>query len=475
MDVKSLLATGLVLVALSPSVFAAGPRQRESYSLPTTKLAPKLDGDLTDPCWKQAFKAGEFVRFTGSAPIVEQTEAWAITDGSTLYIAFACHDSHPELMRASETQRGSQSVEGDDHVTVVIDSQNQRRGTSSFSVNALGTQVDHLEGGTADNITWAGDWRAASKKTDTGWTCELAIPFALMRHPARARAFGLQLARSLTREGNQMIWPALPPEGQSFSGRAQFLPELRLAQPMPDQTPRPVFLPYTLSTMGTDGTRARQGMDIKYPFTTTLTGLVAIRPDFQTIEQDVASVNFSYNEQFVADRRAFFAEGSEFLPFSDLFYSRRLGAFDEGVKIVGRNGPTSLGFVATEGRSGNDRQSMALALRQAVGLFSEYGVYATSDNREGKLSNRVMRASGSYAGWMEIVATPSQPTAHSRGKEASLRVDPAILVSRAAPRRESSATASRGPFSRRTLSATWAYCAIRIDRAGLPVSGYATS
>lgn len=403
MDIKRLLAVGYLLIAISTLLLSpAGARtgQRETYAVPTTRTAPQIDGNLSDPCWTTAFKAGEFVRFTGGAPVVERTEAWVTTDGKTLFVAFRCHDSHPELIRASETQRGSGAVEGDDHVTVVIDSQNLRRGASSFSVNPLGTQVEHLEGGTADNITWSGDWRAASQRTEQGWTCELAIPFALLRHPARAKAFGLQLARSLTREGNQLVWPAIPPEGQSFSGRVQFLPEMRMGQAMPDTTPKPIFLPYALATASEKGSRARQGMDIKYPLSTTLTGLVALRPDFQTIEQDVASVNFSYNEQFVPDRRAFFAEGNEFLPIPDLFYSRRIGVFDEGVKVVGREGATSVGFVATERRTEEDRQSMALAVRRADGLFNEYGVYATSDNRQGQLSNRVMRASGTY-GWVD--------------------------------------------------------------------------
>lgn len=405
MDSKSLQAASCALAAflmIGPA-WAHSPAQRESFSLPTTKSAPKIDGDLSDACWKTAFKAGEFVRFTGGAPIVEQTEAWVTTDGTTLYIAFECRDEHPELMRASETQRGSSAVEGDDHVSVVIDSQNLRRGASSFSVNALGTQVEHLEGGTAGNITWAGDWKAASKPLPEGkgWSCEIAIPFQLLRHPARARAFGLQVGRSLNREGNQMIWPALPPEGQSFFSRASFLPELRLAQPMPDQRPPVVVLPYSLTTARTEGASARQGMDIKYPFSTTLTGLLAVNPDFQTIEQDVASVNFSYNEQQVPDRRPFFAEGNEFLPSSEVFYSRRVGQFDDGLKVVGREGATSVGLVTSQSRTGEpDRTSAALALRQAVGLFSEYSVYAASDNRADKLSNRVVRAAGNY-GWVD--------------------------------------------------------------------------
>ena len=39
---------------------------------------------------------------------------------------------------------------------VLIDSQHLHRGLSVFSANSLGTQYSILEGGSAENITWAG-------------------------------------------------------------------------------------------------------------------------------------------------------------------------------------------------------------------------------------------------------------------------------------------------------------------------------
>ena len=397
MNLKLSFLLGILLL---PTLAMARPEDRQRHALPTTKTPPKIDGDLSDTCWKDALKAGEFARFGGSTPVGERTEAWATTDGKTLYVAFYCHDTHPERIRASETQRGSGAVYGDDHITVLIDSQHQHRGLSAFSINPIGTLYHTLEGGTADNITWAGDWRGASKRVADGWTCELAIPFGLMRHPTKSKVFGLQLIRQLARESNFVIWPAVPPEGQALSLLAQNAPDITLAQPMPDQTPKPVFLPYAFATAKPSGESGRVGMDIKYPFSTTLTGLVAINPDFQNIEQNVASVNFSYNEQFVADRRPFFAEGSEFLPDPELFYSQRVQRFDSGLKVVGRQGATSVGLVSSTARSTKfDRDNMAFSVKQAVGLYSEFGASATADNIYGIVANRVARAHGTY-GWL---------------------------------------------------------------------------
>ncbi|MFM2223590.1 MAG: hypothetical protein RLZZ78_1847, partial [Armatimonadota bacterium] len=108
----------------------------------------------------------------------------------------------------------------------------------------------------------------------------------------------------------------------------------------------------------------------------------------------------SYNEQFVEDRRPFFAEGAQFLPDVELLYTRRIGQFDSGMKVVGRQGPTSIGFLSTTARStAHDRDTMAMSINQASGLFSGYGVSATMDNQYGISQNRTMRTFASH-GWI---------------------------------------------------------------------------
>ena len=390
------MASGVLASPVAPDAWS-----RPNIKLPKAEASPVIDGRLDDPAWRNALRIKSFDRFTGDAPVVEQTDAWVTTDGKTLFVGFHCHDKEPEKQRKSETQRGSQAVWGDDHVTVLVDSQHLHRGMSTFSVNANGTQVDALEGGTAGNITWAGDWKASVRNTDDGWIAELAIPFSMMRHPKGADSIGLVLMRSMNRESNPMVWPQIPVEGQSMGAVPQFMPDIQLPSQMPDIRPKSVILPFMLGTVKPDGQRARFGVDIKQPISTTLTGLVAINPDFQTIEQQVASVNLSYNEQFVEDRRPFFAEGAQFLPDVELLYTRRIGQFDSGMKVVGRQGPTSIGFLSTTARSTpNDRDTMAMSVNQASGLFSGYGVSATLDNQYGVSANRTARAYANH-GWVK--------------------------------------------------------------------------
>jgi hypothetical protein len=392
---RPLALVSLSFVLATPfCALASDLPERPSLPLPQAETAPVIDGDLSDSAWKAAFPITEFFRFGSDAPLVEKTEAWLCADKNFLYAAFKCYDSHPELMRASETQRGSRAVWDDDHVTLIVDSQNTRRGSSSFGVNPLGTQVEFLEGGTADNIKWAGDWKAAVKPFEGGYTIEMAVPFALLRYPKGASAMGIMVNRQLNRERNPVVWPSIPPAGQTFQTRVQFIPEFTGLK-TPKLAARPTILPFTLASGG-DGAKARTGLDVKYPVSTTLTGVLAVKPDFQTIENDVAGINFSYNEQFVPDRRPFFAEGSEFFPAPDLFYSRRLGQIDDGMKLVGKDGNRTVGVLRAHTSGPNGRESNIVNLRQGIGALSGYGFSAIDDRRAGQVGTRAARL---FADW----------------------------------------------------------------------------
>ncbi len=368
---------------------------RQTFTVAPCIQPPVIDGKLSDACWKTATKASGFFRYGGghAAPAAEQTQAWICADKTHLYFAFRCLDDHPELIKAGETVRNG-NVYRDDFIGIDIDSQNSRRGFSTFIVTPRGTQAQVLEGGTADNITWAGDWKTATQRTKHGWTCEMAIPFALLRYPRGAQAFGMVLYRQIARQTGLEGWPYVPPSGIDNSTEPQYLDEFTGFAP-PFYTPRPTFLPYTLFTGGT-GNSARAGVDIKYPVSTTLTGVGTVFPDFQTIEQDVTNINFSYTEKLLTDRRPFFAEGAGFLPPTDLFYSRRIGAVDEGLKIAGKQGDTTVGLLGSNTSGTIAQDSLALNVAKDIGLYSQAGVALTDDHVPGQPGSNDERVYGSY-------------------------------------------------------------------------------
>jgi len=386
---------GEVMSSSVPSPATPAAWTRLTVPVPACLVPPKIDGRLDDICWRTAKRASGFYRLAGSSAVspADQTEVWLCADATHLYVAFHCLDSQPQHIQASATQRDG-NVYRDDYVGIDLDSQNSRHNYSSFFANARGTQAEQIEGGTADNISWAGDWKAATRRTSDGWTCEMSIPFALLRYSRGATAFGMDFYRYLAREGTYQNWPYLPPAGAG-PGEGPYIHEFTNIHP-PFFAPRPIFLPYTLFTGGA-GSAGKVGVDIKYPLSTTLTGVATIKPDFQTIEQDVTGINFSYTEKLLTDRRPFFAEGNGFLPYQDLFYSRRIGQLDGGLKVAGKQGDTSVGLLATDTRGTGQAQNAAvLALSRDFGLYSRATLNYVNDIQPGQPSNQVAKLEGAY-------------------------------------------------------------------------------
>ena len=366
--------------------------ERTTRHVAKTTTPPKIDGKLDDECWKTAVHADGFHRFQSSEPVHERTEGWITSDKTHLYIAFYCHDTQPNLIRAHETQREG-DLGHDDVVGLVVDSQLSRRNCSQFTVSARGTQQTQLEGGTAGNLTWAGDWTAATQRTADGWTAEISIPFAMLRYPRGTKAFGLAIFRQIARETNIMIWPRVPEVG--FSDPIRYLDEFDGIEP-PYIAPRLVALPYTLGSVG-NRTTGRGGIDLKYPVSTTLTGVATLFPDFATVEQVVQDLSFSYTEKFLPDQRPFFAEGSNFLNDSSLFYSQRIQGVDAGAKLIGKQGNTTISTLATTANQTGQTAFMA-DVNQDIGAYGKVGAAVLGNNTDGQAANRVFQINGGY-GW----------------------------------------------------------------------------
>jgi len=382
--------------SISSPVRPQGEWRRSQISMAHCSEPPKIDGKLDDACWLNATHMAGFYRLVTADPITEQTEVWICADDKRLYIAFHCLDSHPEQIRAQETQRDG-NVDQDDYVLVLIDSQNSRRNGSQFIVNARGTQVTQVEGGTADNITWAGDWKGAAVRTADGWSAEMSIPFALMRYPRGTKSFPILFARKMARESYHQVWPFIP-KGDDVT---TYLHDFTGINP-PFIAPRPIFLPYLLGSAG-DQIYGRAGLDVKYPISTTLTGVATLFPDFATVEQAVQDISFSYTEKYVPDRRPFFAEGSDFLSDSYMFYSQRIPKVDQGFKVVGKQGPTTIGLIGTTAQGADDGQTALVAnVQNDLGPYSSVGMMAVGNNQMGLPANRVGRIYGQL-GWKEGV------------------------------------------------------------------------
>jgi hypothetical protein len=361
---------------------------------------PVIDGALDDECWKDAPLVSGFTHDTKAASV--DTEVRMVYDAKAMYFAFVCHDPQPATIRAGQRKRNG-NMSTDDTISVGIDPKFDKTNAYWFTTNPAGTQAEDIPGGSASKVEWRGDWHAASKITPGGWTAELAVPFDILRYPRGQKVFGLMFARNLPRLLEGSNWP-VKTAYYVHDNEAKWN-----GIDAPRNQRKPLYMPYVLGATGT--IKSNAGMDLKYTAENNTTSLITVRPDFATIEDVVKTVDFSYNPQYLDDRRPFFTEGGDFFGSHFGFYSRSIGQVDVGAKSFGKVGNTTYALLGTE-RQNDERDGMASAEYsfnqfsslwfQSVGFHKD--AYATgndgrmpqTDSGLATVDNGVYRIGGHY-------------------------------------------------------------------------------
>src|SRR5262245_928785 len=123
-----------------------------AFSQSTVPVAPaggsiQLDGRLDEPFWRTA----QTIDLTQQSPQAGQATPFHTTvrlaaNRENLYIAFECTDAQPNQLAIHTMQRDG-DVEGDDFVSVALDTYGDRRTGYFFRVNGAGARVDGLIAG----------------------------------------------------------------------------------------------------------------------------------------------------------------------------------------------------------------------------------------------------------------------------------------------------------------------------------------
>lgn len=350
------LAFVLALAVASPAVSipASVDDGVDNPRIPAVRLsvAPVIDGVVSQDEYGDAPVISGFHR--DLEPVKVGTTVRVACDNNTMYFAFVCETPNPSGIIANQKRRNG-NLSSDDYVAVGIDPRGDRQQAWWFRVNPRGTQDEDIPGGAAAKIEWRGDWKAAARITEAGWSAELAIPFELLRYPAGQNRFGLSFERNLPGVSERHNWPV----------RTHYYVRDNEAFWEPLQPPtvrrRPLVMPYLLLASGTIESNA--GLDAKYTSENGLTSLATLRPDFQTIEDVVQTIDFSYNPRYLEDRRPFFTEGGDYFGSRYSFYSRSIGEIDAGAKSFGRVGPWQYAGMAVSASGGQSAAVMNLAYR----------------------------------------------------------------------------------------------------------------
>jgi hypothetical protein len=332
-------------------------RVLKAARLPQGAAAPTIDGDLSDPVWKQAARADTFVDVDTGKAYADQTEAYLLYDGLFIYVGFHCHDSKPGEIVARETVRDS-GMRSDDTVQLTLDPYLTRKyeDYATFAVNPRGTRVTRMGGGRAGKTEWQGEWTAAGRLIADGWVAELRIPWSILNYPNRKGPgrMGINFRRQHARAKLESMWSDLGP--QRFNERDGSWDGVEA--PQRAWKPRFSALPYLQSIGSATGRigEIRSGLDLRYQPSSDVTVVGTLNPDFASVEGAVESIAFSRSERFIPERRPFFLEGAGFLDLGEdyqigrLFNSQHIREFDTGVKVYGKlDAATSFGALGTVG------------------------------------------------------------------------------------------------------------------------------
>ena len=319
-----------------------------------------LDGLLSEAEWKLAKPSPRFVQIEpdqGKNPNYE-TQVKVLYNRQYLYFGLAAHDSSgKKAIRATDFKRDFDSRQHD-LVSLAFDAFNDKRNAMSFAANAYGVQRDLLSfDDLYYDVDWNGLWEVRTKRTDSGWTAEIAIPWQTLRYPKTTDTiqnwgFNVYRNRRLTNEIT-----ALSPFPRSFSAvrmaYAGTLTNLRPPPPKSNIRIQPYILTSYDGYKGFDSsvkqatTNYKVGGEVKWAVNPNAVLDITANTDFAQADADQQVNNVTQFSVFFPEKRQFFLENASLFgvgvgPSDDgsggsmrlqPFFSRRIGLDDNGNPI----------------------------------------------------------------------------------------------------------------------------------------------
>ena len=369
-----------------------------SVEVPRYEVDVRIDGVMDEEVWSRAAVLQDFTQYepVDGRPAEERTvvRIWYAPDA--IHFGIHAFDSRPGEIRAKRANRDD--LNGDDRVTIYLDTFRDRRRAFFFAVNAFGVQQDGVrtEGAASAGRTFGGDsdispdflFESQGRVTDDGYVVEVRIPFKSLRYPSSDdMAWGINVERVTQRTGFVDTWPVVRRADASFLGQGGTLTNLH------DLQRGIVFEAQPTLTLNAPGARTDAGFERGDPEPevgatarvgfTNISVDATVNPDFSQVEADAGQV--TVNERFalfVTEKRPFFLEGIElFSTPNQLVYTRRIVNPSVGGKVTGKVGPVSIAHLTAldEDIDAAGRHALfnVARLRRDIGSSSLVGVTLT--------------------------------------------------------------------------------------------------
>ncbi len=192
----------------------------------------------------------------------------------------------------------------------------------------------------------------------------MAIPFKSLRFPAtKEQAWGIILYRGIVRKTEDAFWPHISYKVEGRLGQAATLYGLEGISPDHSVEVIPYGLMRGFRALDTRDpsnpyfqkaeVQGQTGVDAKFVIHDRFVLDLTANPDFSQVESEDPQI--TVNQRFAVyfpEKRPFFLENEDFFRTPmDLFFTRSIGDPSAGIRLTGKDGPYSVGLMASDDRS----------------------------------------------------------------------------------------------------------------------------
>ena len=360
-----------------------GRANRTRVAIPRIEATVTIDGRLDEPVWSRAARLTGFSQYqpVDGRPAEEPTEVLVWYGPDAIYFGIKASEIHGDVVHATHANRDD--IASEDHVQILLDTDNGRQLAFLFGVNALGVQQDgtrssSFAGGAGGASATGGGFRNINPLDGTvdlnpdyvfeskgrlvpgGYEVEVRIPFKSLRYQdGDVQTWGIHILRRIQHSGFQDTWAPAVRATANFlaqSGTLEGLHDMHrglVLEATPTFTGRvngsqmPAGHEYT--------SRGDFGGDARWGLRQNLTLNATINPDFSQVEADVGQVLL--NERFALfypEKRPFFLDGLELFDTpNQLIYTRRIVGPTGGVKLAGKISGINVASMLVQDDRGN--------------------------------------------------------------------------------------------------------------------------
>ena len=290
-----------------------------------------IDANLNEPEWDTAITINQYsevIPFT-LQPAEERTVAKIFSNENGIYVGFTNFQENSTML--SNKSLRDEITNTADQNWISIDFDNDRESAYLFFVtlaNIKGDGIRRIDGW--PEFDWDGDWEVKTKKYDGYWVSEFLIPWnvALMKNvDSEERTINISTIRKIA---YKQSWIG---DAETSARRTNFLLKLVPIQIKNYTQSKVNYFPYVSKTYNsvTGFNEDKIGAEIFISSGTGKQVNLTFNPDFGQAESDEVIVNFSAQETFYSEKRAFFNENQSLFDLSHydryrVINTRRIGA-----------------------------------------------------------------------------------------------------------------------------------------------------